>query len=398
METSTQALRDAVVLVQPDAAAAGGGQPDIASLSALAIRSLVSLFDEKEQLFAERATVSADGYRRNQPSRKQTMIALMGLHRMATLGGAQPFDLTAIRNRAFQDRSWVKSVDDLGLLTWFTAVCLPERLRAVLEEFDFENALTSYEDGRQAQTAALASFLAGISHARLASSEQLQDLTDTAVDTYRLLQANQSRGGIFGRAGAARFPRGILYDRFGTFAHQMSAIYALAKFAQAFQIDEPLESALACANAMCALQGESGEWWFLYDKRTCRVVSRYPLLALHQCGAAPLGLLALGEAIGRSFDDVVFKGLSWFRGASELGNLILKADRAFVWNSIGLEGRVVQVREAVLAILMPSRKTDVSGLKIQYESRPEHFGWLLYAFAGFGRPKMAAVGRAAGTS
>lgn len=362
-------------------------QPDIPSLNALALRSLRSLFDERENLFVERVTLQQDGYRRAATSRKQTIIALLGLHRLAELGGTQPFDLAAIRDAAFRDRSWVKTAGELGLLTWFAAVCLPDRLGLVLEEFDFENALTKFADGREARTEGLAWFLAGLAHAALARRESLLRLTDVAADAYRLLQENQGHTGVFGHAGSGRFPLRTACKRFGTFSDQVSAIYSLSMFAKAFEIDEPLESALACANAMCALQGELGQWWFLYDKRTCRVVKHYPVLSPHQDGTAPFALLTLAKETGRGFQKAIAKGLSWIAGANELGSDLRNFDQQFIWDSIGPIGRLAEYREAVLDYLNPFRRAGAASLSVRHEARPEHFGWLLCAFGNLGLPR-----------
>jgi hypothetical protein len=387
---SLPATRETGVRVRDNVGADGILQPDIPSLNALAVRSLSSLFDEKEQLFSERATFNLRGFRRGRASRRHTIVALLGLHRLAECGAAQPFDLEAMQNVVFRDRSWVKTAGHLGLLTWFTAVCLPERLGTIFEEFDFERVLTSYEDARQVRTAGLAWFLAGIAHARLARPEALPDLTDVAADSYRLLEENQGQDGIFGHAASVRFPRETLNSRFGTFADQIYAIYALSMFARAFQIEEPLESALACANSVCALQGQLGQWWFLYDKCTGRVVSRYPVLSVHQDGTAPCGLLALEEVTGRSFQKAIAKGLSWIAGANELRNDLRNDlrdnNQPFIWDSIGPAGRVAKYLEAGLGFLIPSRQTAVERLRIQYDARPDHFGWLLYAFGKLGLP------------
>ena len=373
------------------------GATDIPTLNSLALRSLVSFFDERAQLFRGRVTLGADGFRWGETSRKHTIIALLGLHRLAEAGVPQPFDISTIRDVAFRDRSWVKSAGDLGLLTWFTAVCCPDRLGVVFDEFDFENALTTYQDGREQQTAGVSAFLAGIAHARLACPNLPQDLTDVAVDAYRMIRDNQSQEGIFGHAGAARFPRRTSFRRLGTFSDQMCATSALSTFAQAFQIEEPLESALACGNAICTLQGEMGQWWFLYDKQTCRVVGRYPVLSLHQYGTAPCALLSLEEATGRSFHKAISKGLSWLAGANEIGRDLRNVDRAFIWDSIGRRRRLGKYWDLMLDFLRPSRKTDVDGLSVQYEARPDHLGWLLYAFGKFGLPKAMTVAKVAAT-
>jgi hypothetical protein len=368
-----------------DVRGSGFAGSDIPALNSIAVHSLVSLFDEKTHLFRQRVMAGEAGIRRDEVSRKHTIIALLGLHRLAE-AARQPFDVAAIQDVVFEDRRWVKSVGDLGLLTWFTSICRPDRLGVLFDEFDFENALQTYEDGREAQTAGLAWFLTGIAHSRLACPSPPRELADVAVDAYHLLQNNQSHTGIFGHAGAARFPRRAFYNRFGTFSDQMCAIFALSMFAQAFQVEEPLEAALACGNTVCELQGVSGQWWFLYDKRTCRVVVRYPVLSLHQYGAAPCALLALGDATGRSFHEAISKGLSGIAGGNELGNDLRNADQTFMWNSIGPKGRLAKCREATLGFLAPSREETANHLEVRYDAQSDAFSWLLYAFGSFGLP------------
>jgi hypothetical protein len=365
-----------------------GPQPDIPALNSLALRSLALLFDEKEKLFSQRATLTEEGIHRERTSHRHTIIALLGLQRLAESGGTLPFDVAAIREVILGDASRVRSVGDLGLLTWFTAVCAPERLGILFKQFDFGKALDTYADGRQACTRQLAWFLAGIAHAELACPGTLPDLTDIAVETYHLLQNNQSEEGIFGHAAFSRFLRDAFCNRFGTFADQIYAIYALSTFARAFEIEEPLGSALACANSLCALQGEMGQWWSLYDKRRGCIVNRYPVFSAHQDGTAPAALLALGEVTSQSFHKPIWKGLSWIAGANELRQDLRSLDRALIWDSIGPRRRVVKYWEAALSFMGIFREPQVESLRIRYEACPDHFGWLLYAFGKFGLPKV----------
>jgi hypothetical protein len=333
------------------------------------------MYDEKARLFSQRVTLTEEGFRREGTSRKRTIIALLGLQRLAESGGTQPFDVASIRDAIWEDTSWVTSAEDLGLLTWFTAVCVPERLGILLNAFDFGKALDTYSDARQARTRGLAWFLAGIAHARLASPGRIPDLTDVAVETYHSLLDNQSENGIFGHAAYPRFLREAFCNRFGTFDDQIYAIYALSTFARAFEIEEPLGPALDCANSVCALQGEMGQWWFLYDKRASRVVNRYPVLSLHQDGTAPAGLLALGEATGQSFHKSISKGLSWVVGANELGDDLRNMERGVIWDSIGLRRQIAKYWEAALSLMSISREPQAESLRIRYEARPDHFGW-----------------------
>jgi len=171
----------------------------------------------------------------------------------------------------------------------------------------------------------------------------------------------------------------------------------LATFASAFRIDEPLEAALNCGNAIRALQGELGQWWFLYDKRACRVVNRYPVLSLHQSGTGPVGLFALGEATGQSSHEAIDKGLSWVAGANELGNDLRSPDRGLIWDSIQPRKRVPNYWEAGLSLMGISPSPRPEALNVRHEARPDHLGWLLYAYGRFGLPKAVFSAQAQST-
>jgi hypothetical protein len=319
-------------------------------------------------------------------SPKRTVIALLGLSRLSESKEALPFDVGSMHDAVLGDTSWVKSLGELGLLAWFAAECEPDRLRNLFRQFDLDKALETHREGREASTSGLAWFLAGISHARLAGARTLPDLTDVAVDAYHLLLENQSEGGIFGQAA---FPRWLEWARcrFGTFRDQIFAIYALSIFARAFEIEEPLAPALNCANAIRSLQGDRGEWWFLYDKGACRVVNRYPVFSWQQNGTAPVGLLALGEATGQSFHEPIYKGLSWDIGSNQVGDALEGQHHDLIWDSIRPRRKAAKYWEAAFSLANISHNQKEEHLSIRYEARPDHFGWSLYAFGREGLPK-----------
>jgi hypothetical protein len=358
-----------------------GSVPEISELNSLAVQSLNLLFDEKERLFYQRIVLTEHGFRRERTSRRRTMIVLLGLQRLVESGATHGFDVAAIRDAVLEDTSWVASAGDLGLLTWFTAVCAPEQLSTVLKDFDLDGGLETYVDGRQGHTQGLAWFLAGIAHARQARARTNADLTDVAVAAYRLLLGNQSENGIFGHMAFPRSVREILSKRFGTFADQTFAVYALTTFAQAFEIEEPLEFALNCANTICALQGEMGQWWFLYDKRRGCVVKRYPVYSVNQDGTAPMALLALEKSSGLCFHMPIWKGLSWIAARNELRTDLRSPERALIWDRIELREWMTKYWEAALRFARILRTPQVGSLRIRYEARPDHFGWLLYALS-----------------
>ena len=358
---------------------------EISELNSLAVQSLSTLFDEKEGLFYRRIVLTEHGFRRERPSRKRTMIALLGLQRLVESGATHPFNVAAIQDAILEDRSWIASAGDLGLLIWFTAVCAPEKLSTVLKGFDLDGALDTRVDGRQGYTQGLAWFLTGVAQARRASPQTLPDLTDVAARAYRLLLNNQSEQGLFSHIASPRSIREILAPRFGTFADQMYAIYALTAFAREFDIEEPLEYASSCANCVRALQGDRGQWWFLYDTRRGCVANRYPVYSAHQDGTGPTALLALEEATSQSFHVAVWNGLSWIAGKNELGVDLRSLDPVLIWDSMEPQTRMTQHWETACSFLHIS-KAPLVKVKIRYEARPDHFGWLLYAFGKFGLP------------
>ena len=348
-------------------------------LKTVAAKALLALLDGRETLFSRRITLCERGFRRDPVSPSRSLIALLGLRHLAASGQPQPFDLGSIQDAVFRDKRWVKSLGDLGILIRFTAECSPDNLGSIANEFDLENALNSFSDGREAHTSGLACFLAGISHIRSACPDFQPDLTDVAVDTYRSLKENQGAGGIFAHAGHPGFLQQPYSNRFGTFADQAHAIYALATFARAFDIDEPLADALSCANAVRDLQGELGQWWFLYDKRTSQVVNRYPVRSMYQDGLAPMALLALEEVTGPTFDAAIQKGLAWVEGANELRTDLRDQMHGTIWDSIEPRSGVW----AAMSLVGRAGRSYSERLGIRYEASPDHLGWLLYAFARF---------------
>ena len=375
-----------------------GTQLDVPAFCSVAVKGLVSLFDGKELLFRRRITLREGAFRREAASQKRTVIALLGLKCLSDSGRQQPFDLASIENSVFQDKSWIEGVGDLGVLIQFAAEYNPNRLALLADRFDLESALSSFPDGREARTAALSSFLAGISHAKLSSPDSLPDLTDAAVDTYHLLQENQGPGGIFAHAGLPGLLQQPFSNRFGTIADQMHAIYALTTFARAFGIEEPLADALNCANTIRALQGDKGQWWFLYDKRSSQTVNRYPVRSICQNGMAPMALLALAEATGQNFDDAICSGLSWVGGANELGVDLRDWQHGVIWDSIEPRSRITNFCDSALNLIHCSRKSPDENLRVRFEARPDHFGWLLYALTGFQGKAAPAKAASAGSA
>ena len=315
-------------------------------------------------------------------SRRYTIITLLGLKELESAGMHSPFDAHAIYASLIRDTSWIRGVGDLGLLIWLTARFEPDRLERVFRTFDCDTALDRYPDAQESRTMELAWFLAGLAHACETSPKFVNALTDLSVETYHRLEENQGDHGLFGHLNASNSLAGRVRGRIGSFADQVYTIYAMCKFARKFCVEDPLGPALECATAICAAQGDLGQWWWLYDVRSGRVSSHYPVYSVHQHGIAPMALFAVEEVTGQCFDAFIHKGLRWIYGGNELGVDMRDGSRNLLWRCVLARTKQTKYWEMALnAVRSPSEGTQLGSLKVLYEQRPYEFGWLLFAFS-----------------
>lgn len=355
---------------------------NVRELISFATCGLVAMFDADSQLFCHRLLRTEQGIVREGLSPRYTIMTLLGLREVELAGMDSPFDTRAIYASFIRDSKWIQGIGDLGLLIWLTATFDPDNVRGVFSTFDCETALDRYSDARQARTMELAWFLAGLAHAAETSSKLVSTLTDLSVETYHRIEENQGEFGLFGHLSTKNSLAGRLRGRIGSFADQVYPIYAMSKFAKIFQVEDPLGPALECANAICGAQGESGQWWWLYDARSGRVSSRYPVYSVHQHGMAPMGLFAVEETTGQCFQQFIYKGLSWIYGANELGVDMRAGAESLIWRGILPKQSQSKYWEMAMSIVRSPRvDAEVGSLKILYEQRPYEYGWLLFALA-----------------
>ena len=358
---------------------------DIQGVNALAFRALVVLFDGKTQLFSNRKMQPDEVFVWERVSRRDTVIALLGLRRLDETGADHPFNFRAIEKAVFDDLRWANGVGDLGLLLWYASLHAPERLASLYRHCDLEAALDSSKDAREARTQELSCFLAGLAHAKLAQQEAPCDITDLAVETYQKLIGNQGGDGIFSHRGLQTRLDAWMGGRFGTFTDQAYSIYALAKFARAFGVDESLGAALDCASALCAMQGPLGQWWWMYDARKGMVACQYPVLSVNQAGTAPTALYALQEATGMDFQGPIYKGLRWIFGQNELAKDLRELESSGIWASVTRDFSGAKYFETALSLLgISPNHIPNQDIRMTHERFADRCGWPLYCFGKFG--------------
>jgi hypothetical protein len=359
--------------------------PDLCELNRMALKGLVPMLVPEKQIFCYRLVRTDRGMVSEGLSPRYTIMTLLGLREVERAGASTPFDVNGLYGAFTRDTSWIQGAGDLGLFIWLTAAFAPGQLDDLFRRSNLAAALDRYQDAREARTMELAWFLTGLSHAALASPEKVDALRNLAEKTYQLLEKNQGRSRFFGHLGTRKSAAGILRGRIGSFADQIYPVYAMSKFAVAFDREASSKRALDCAQAICEVQGEFGQWWWLYDSQSGHISSKYPVYSVHQQGMAPMGLIAAEEATGHSFQEPIQKGLRWITGANEIGTDMRDASQNLIWRCIlpkQEHGKYVNVVRSLFG--MPNREVSPADLKVLYEDRPYELGWLLYAFGRFG--------------
>jgi hypothetical protein len=349
-------------------------------LVGLARRVLARMYVPDERLFVFRLAKDGQGLAAAGLSRRYTAITLIG---MAADGGdfgtvLGPHTREEICDRLVSDLPQVQDLGEAALIAWATlamrhggrhealarlaAMRPDEGLHPLVESCWVLAALTLERDGRQ------------------------DALRQAMVE--RVRAACNPRSGLFGHtAGGAS--RG-LRTHVACFADLVYPIHALALHARGSGDARALALATTCAERVCALQGQEGQWWWHYDHRTGHVLERYPVYAIHQDAMAPMALLALAAAGGPTLDAHIDRGLAWLAVAPELdGRSLIDPEWHMVWRKVARRepGKTTRYLQAAVSRLGEGwRAPAVSRLfppdTIDYEDRPYHWGWLLYAWAG----------------
>jgi hypothetical protein len=346
----------------------------------LAVRGLENMFDQEKRLFCYRIRQTPNGIVKEGLSRRYTIISLLGLHRHESRGGRSPIDIQNILATLIGAFNDMNNIGDIGLLMWLCSLASPERIDKICFKPDIKGALGKYPDWQQGKTTELAWFLAGVSHIALVSKENAHKFEDLAIQSLEVLKRNYGGKGIFGHLKKTTLG-GMIRGRIGCFADQVYPIYALSTYAKAYGNQEALKMAKDCGEAICRLQGPYGQWWWHYDSVTGQVIGKYPVYSVHQDGMAPMALLALSNATGLDFSMHIYKGLEWIKGKNELGFNLVDNSRNFIWRSFYRKKYKMYYDEILGLAHIANSKTEDNDLKVLFECRPYHFGWLLYAFA-----------------
>ncbi|MFW6146519.1 MAG: hypothetical protein ACOC7R_04215 [Planctomycetota bacterium] len=202
----------------------------------------------------------------------------------------------------------------------------------------------------------------------------------------RLLDAYRPDSGLFAH-GPAGGKAERLRAHVGDFADFVYPIFALATWARRSGKDEALAVARHSAERMCQLQGDEGQWWWHFDVRNGSIIERFPVYAVHQDAMAPMALLALADACGDRHNEAIARGLHWLVDPPETSEPLIDADEGIIWRKVARREPVKLARGLQAAASRLHPRLRAPGLDVllppgvvDYESRPYHMAWILYAW------------------
>lgn len=355
-------------------------QQDVAAeLFDRAPRLLARMYDAREKLFVFRLRKTAEGVIREGLSHRYTAISLIGLAEMSDEVQAQALagdTMQAVYERLESRLAASTNLGDVALTAWamgagrYAGITTAWRRLAELKP-----------DVLDCATVELAWALTALS---LYGREHHLDLCKRVAG--RMVDAYNEHSRLFPH-WIGRTQQG-LRSHVSCFADLVYPIQALSFFAQARQDPRARAAALGCARQICRLQGDAGQWWWHYDYRTGDVLERYPVYSIHQDAMAPMALMACQDASGVDFTVAIRKGMEWLAASPELAGSSLIADEDdLVWRKVARRepGKWVRYAQAAASGVHSRLRVPVIDRifppgSIDYEVRPYHLGWFLYAW------------------
>lgn len=188
----------------------------------------------------------------------------------------------------------------------------------------------------------------------------------------------------------------------GSFASQVYPLVALPAYCERMRNgnrSEILDVVAAAAGTMCDLQGDHGEWWWIFDVRSRSVFMDYPVYSVHQDAMGPMALLAAGRALNTTkYLPCIQRGLDYLFASSNVANEpFLDEELGMVWRAIikdtpgedvadlpyGLGSEeMLWVRTAgALPWGRRGRRLTSVHFRMLKEARPYCPGWIYYAAA-----------------
>jgi hypothetical protein len=341
------------------------------------------MYRPDERLFVFRLRRASQGILSEGLSRRYSAISVIGMAEHSAIrapGVLRGQDLHDVCGRLLNDVARLSNLGTVALILWAArAAGYPDRRWA------WESLLELRPADRAYPTVDIAWSLAALC---VDAEAPVGDLREQLA---RRLTAAFDRGsGVFPHViREDGTPRMGARSHVACFADLVYPVHALAHYHRLTGDRLAREVAIRCADHFCRLQGPEGQWWWHYDRRTGRVVERYPVYAVHQDAMAPMALFALEEAVGTDYSNPIARGLAWLARSPELeGGTLIDADAQVIWRKVARRepaklSRYAQALASGIhpALRMPGLNLIFPPMAVDYEDRPYHLGWFLYAWS-----------------
>ncbi len=312
-------------------------------------------------------------------SRRYTAIVLIGLANETKENIASILHGRAVHDVCGELLASVDQVDDLGevaLVLWAARASRhPDTARALVQLKRLQPEKARFPTVE----------LAWCLHALLIGEQERMDVALVESLAGRLMNSFRPDSGLF-----PHWPADVRVSSWrahvACFADQVYPIQVLARYYGVAGDSRVKTIASRCAERICALQGEAGQWWWHYDARTGRVLEGYPVYSVHQDAMAPMALLALEKTCGMSCQKAIEKGLDWLMAPPETEQALWDVGLDIIWRKVARHepGKLVRALQATASRAHPRLRLPVNRLFppgfIDYESRPYHMGWILHAW------------------
>ena len=350
----------------------------IRHLRGIAVQALARMYDRNRKRFVFRLRRCAESVSAEGLSHRYTAIALIGLagedeEAIKEVTGHR--DCESVCRGLIDDAGDATNLGDVAVTLWAATVIglpaesLTQKLKAMQPDV---NPFPTVELSWTLQALCL-------------SGENQDGLLQPLAR--RLLSAFNADAGMFPHLIGEKSPGPR--SHVSCFADTVYPIQALASYHERTGDPAALKAATRCAEQICRIQGPHGQWWWHYDNRTGDVIEPYPVYAVHQDAMAPMALLALKQSGGPDFDHAIRRGVEWLNHSPEIDASLVDEGQNLIWRKVARKepSKLSRYAQAAAARVHPSAR--VPGLDIlfppvavDFETRPYHMGWILWAWPG----------------
>jgi len=362
-----------------------------------ALDGLPKMFLSEESVFCEIAQAdSRQNLILSGLSLRYTAMSLIGLTLQETLGRSTGLPLDKISDRLVAWCDEEISLGDVGLALWSLALRDDPRIDKVARILIARTA--SLQEGNISYSSmGLGWLLTGLS---IAIQRQLgpPELSQLAERVYgQLMKSRSQESGLFSLATPSMRKNifiGRMNAKLGSFASQVYPVIGLSYYSKAQNHPAALPIAQRNVDQLCRVQGEQGQWWWIYRVKDSQPVVRYPVYSVHQDAMGPMALLAarLAGVESENLLVAVEKSLRWMQDRDELAEeSLIDREKSVVWRAIQRDdpsrtggfglGVCERLRMHRSSWLGGSDTREFTKGYVCRECRPYHLGWILYAAA-----------------